>query len=331
MINTQKSPGSNLNKPLFGFHFVTLIFLLITLLNTPYLQAQDNSESNDNKKIIQLNPDQLKAFEGYFQNSQNKDMVVQFTARENSLNAKLSWNDAQIKLFPDSAFEFFSKEGEPITIQFGKGKNGVIDHFAIRNNGLWTRVDNYKPLVRTEISHTPEQLKVFEGVYQLQNQDDRFIQFSEKDNKLILKQQWDGEQVEFVPDSALSFFSKQQKLFTLQFVKGDGGNIAKVIAFRNDVWIKLKKTHLSPEQLKIFEGKYRFKDDQDDIIQIKVQGDNLVVTQLWDGKETTVYQQTENYFYNEAQSYPVAFAKDKDGSITQVVVLDGDLFEKIKK
>lgn len=329
MINAKTSVYWNLNGSLYSFCLFNLFLWFINVVPIQYLAAQERGQENGDKKEIQLSPGQLKTFEGYFQNPQNEDMVVQFTMKENSLHAKLFWNDNQIDLYPDSPLEFFSKKGESIVVKFLKGSDGSINQFSIQDNNLWNRINNYKPKEKSEIAHTPIQLKIFEGLYQLQNED-RFIQIYEKDNNLILKQHWDGEEIAFVPDSELSFFSTRQKLFTIQFTKDNDGQITRMLAFRRDLWIKSKKIHLTQLQLKEFEGKYQFKDDKDDIIQIRAVGENLVFKQLWDGKETVLFAQTDSYFYNGPQAYPAKFNKNNEGVITSVVVLDGDIFERIK-
>lgn len=208
---------------------------------------------------------------------------------------------------------------------------GTITQVNVGGNGLWTRVKDYKPLVRQQAPHTPAQLKIYEGLYENAGNNGSYLQFTEKDNQLVLKQQWDGQEVQFVPDSAWSFFNTKQLMFTLDFTKGADGQITKVIAFKRDMWNKVKPAHYTPGELKIFEGKYQFKVDNDDVIQIMASGENLIVKQLWDGKETVVSPMAELYFYNNAEIYPLKFSRNADGTITQVMVLNGDVFEKIKK
>lgn len=292
--------------------------------------AQEGSNTGDMPKAISLTQKQLKAFEGVFQNQQNKDLNVQFTADTNSLNAKLLWNGGQLRLFPQSDLAFFSKEGERVNITFIKAADGNINQVNVGGNGVWNRVNNYKPLVKLEAPHTPAQLKIYEGLYENDRNSSAYLQFTEKDNQLILKQQWDGQEVQFVPDSAWSFFNKQQLMFTLDFTKGADGQITKVVAFKRDVWNKVAPAHYTPADLKIFEGKYQFKDDNDDVIQIIASGDNLVIKQLWDGKETVVSPLADLYFYNAGETYPLKFIKNNDGSITQALGINGDVFEKIK-
>jgi hypothetical protein len=140
-----------------------------------------------------------------------------------------------------------------------------------------------------------------------------------------------GTHLPFVPDSTWDFFNKTQNMFTLHFVKGPDSSVVKVVAFKRDVWNKVKPAVYTTEQLSLFEGKYRLKDDPDDIIQFKASGSNLVAKQLWDGKETILSPLADRYFYNTAETYPVKFLKDDSGAITMALVLSGDLFEKVKE
>jgi len=92
----------------------------------------------------------------------------------------------------------------------------------------------------------------------------------------------------------------------------------------------MKKTNLTTEQLKPYEGKFQSKDDPDNYIQVTAKNNNLIVKQLWDGKEIAVETLTETYFYNDAQSFPLQIIKNKDGNVTQVVILGIDEFNKVK-
>src|SRR5208282_3469953 len=116
------------------------------------------------------------------------------------------------------------------------------------------------------------------------------------------------------------FFSKEVPLFSLQFSKDSVGNIQKVVAFKRDVWIKVKRARPTLQDLKSLEGKYQSKDDPDNVIMLIVRGNNLVVKQLWDGKEIMMVPQTPTYFYNASQSYPLQVLKDTNGETNQVTV-----------
>jgi hypothetical protein len=82
--------------------------------------------------------------------------------------------------------------------------------------------------------------------------------------------------------------------------------------------------------MKAFEGKYQLKEDPDDIILISARDLSLVIKQLWDGKETVVNPLADFFFYDSAEKYSLAFRKDLAGVITGVMILNKDLFEKVK-
>jgi hypothetical protein len=308
--------------------------LIIYLFNAQSLQAQDIQKPSEIKPAIQLNPDQLHAFEGYFQSSNNNEMYVQFIAQGNSLLAKLLWNNNQMHLVPESELAFVSKESGdegPVRVRFSKDSAGAITQLFVNNSDPWKRVKDYKPQIKTEMEHTPGQLKKFEGLYQLQNENLRFIMFTVKENILVLKQLWDGNEIPFVPQSELDFFSRVAPLLTLNFTKDKDETITQVLAFKRDLWVKAKAVHPSMEQLKALEGKYQFVDDQDNYIQLTQKDGNIIVKQLWDGKEIMVEPLTETFFYNNTQSYPLQVIKNENGIVFQVQVLGNDLFNRVKK
>ena len=272
----------------------------------------------------------LKKFEGIFQNQQNKEQYVQFTPDSNSLRAKLLWNGGQVQLYPGSDLEFSSQEGERVTLRFVRDADGAINQLLIGDKGVWKRTNDYHPIVKTEISHTPAQLKIYEGLYQLRAKMDRFIRFTERGNKLILKYYPDGQETAFVPDSAWEFFNRDQLQYTLDFKKDAGGNITQVLAFKRDLWSKVEKPHYGPEEMKAFAGKYQLNVDSDDVIQIRPSGGDLVIRQLWDGKETVVSPLAALYFYNEKEKLPFYFSKNSDGAVVKASSYESE-FVKVKE
>ncbi len=312
---------------------MTCIVFLFFALAGNQVTAQPTAKTTDSSKTIQVSREQLKAVEGIFQNSGNPEMYVQIMAADNSIIGKLLWNNNQIKLTPESPLIFQSKDagGEgPLRVVFTKDASGIVSQLTVGNNIVWNRVKDYKPSVKTEMAHNPAQLKPFEGIYQLQNDDPRFIRFYEKDNKLVLKQFWDNNEVPLIPDSALSFFSKEMPLFSLVFTKEKDGHISKVKVAKRDIWNKITLANLLPGELKIFEGKYQSKDDPDNVLQVLIRDNQLLVKQGWDGKEISLTAITNSYFYNEAQSYPLAFKKGTTANDITLTIFDIDEFIKKK-
>lgn len=309
------------------------LFIVLSALSWFPATAQEGEPAQDTNKAILLPPGQLKAYEGYFQFSQSKDQVIQFKIISDTLVARLLWNGVAIHIVPESDSVFHNVEpveGRIIPIKFARNSKGNYASMKLFDQqNPWVRIKDYKPLVRTEIAHTPAQLKKFEGIYRGRG-NESYIGISEKENKLVLHQFWDGNEIEFVPDSALTFFNKQQLLFTLQFIKGPDDSITRMVAFGRDIWDKEKHLSLTPEQIRLFEGKYRFKDDPDDILQMTASGMNLVVRQMWDGKETIISPRTNIFFYNTEKAYSVTFRKDDSGAVTGALILGNDYFEKMK-
>jgi hypothetical protein len=281
---------------------------------------------------IKLSPEQLNSFTGYFQSPQNKDMVVQFTAVENGLFARLLWNNGEVHLIPESTMGFVSNEGGddgPIHIVFQKDSTGAFNQVNVAKNGVWNRIKDYKPVVKKEMEHTPAQLAPFRGVYQLKDNESRFLQFSERDNKLVLKQTWDGNEINFVPESELSFFTTEQPKFTLDFTRDKDGYITQVLAFKHDLWIKTKKPSLTPDILASYQGKYRSEADPDNLVQLIARDSTLVIKQLWDQKEIQVLPLSDTYFYNDKQSYPLQIVRGQDGKTNKLFLLDSNEFRKV--
>jgi len=310
------------------------LVLLLTTFNCFVIAPAASTVQAQTTTAAQLTPEQWKAVEGIFQNQRNKDMYVQFTAKENFLVAKLLWNNNELKLYPETELNFVSKEeveGGLAHMNFTKDSTGTVMQATLNGNNVWIRAKDYKPIIKNEMVHTAAQLKPYEGLYQLQRDKERFIQFTEKENKLILKQHWDGTEIPFVPETETDFFSKQVPLFSLVFVKDDAGNITQALVNKRDKWDKVKKLIPTSSDLKALEGKYQFKDDPDNYIQLIAKKNTLVVKQLWDNKEMVLEPYTATYFFSNQQWYPLLVTKDSTGAVTQVLVLGMDVFVKVKE
>ncbi|MES2330686.1 MAG: hypothetical protein V4539_13870 [Bacteroidota bacterium] len=306
-------------------------FCLFFYLNGGLLAQEANRSAET--VTVKLNPVQLKAVEGVYQNPRNADMYIRISPVLDAIMGKLLWNNNEIRLTPESELIFFNKdanEGSPLRLNFKKDSTGTIAQFSMGNNDVWKKVKDYKPVVKVEMAHTSEQLKPFEGLFQAQNGQQRFIQFSERGNQLILKQLGDITETSLTPESELVFFNKDQLLFSLSFIKDKDGNISQALVNKRDTWNRVPPYNPTTEQLKIFEGKYQSKDDGDNYLQLIARGNNLVVKQLWDGKEILLTPKTETYFYNEKESYSLGLQKDKDGNYSQLKVLGIDAFIKVK-
>lgn len=308
------------------------LVLLLTTINCFVITPATSTVQAQTTTV--LSAADWKAVEGYYQNSRNKDMYVQFTAKGDHLRARLLWNNNELKLFPATALDFATKEdvdGGPLQISFKKDGEGKVTQLLLNKDVVWTKADDYKPVEKKEMNHTAAQLHPYEGLYQLQNSNDRFIQLTEKDNKLVLKQHWDGSEVNLIPETSTDFFCREVPLFTLAFVKDSAGNFSQAVVRKRDKWYKVKTILPTTAELKAIEGKYQFKDDPDNYVQLIAKGSNIIVKQLWDKKEMILEPITSTYFNNAKEFYPMQVTKDATGAVTQIQLLGIDVFIKVKE
>jgi hypothetical protein len=191
----------------------------------------------------------------------------------------------------------------------------------------------------TQLHSQQQDLKKFEGYYQLTNDTSTYLQITSQGNNLILHQLWDGKEISFEHKSDFEFFN-QEYSFPLKFSNGQDGNITQVIAFDRDLWKKVKnykpvinkEINLSPAQLKSFEGKYtfQFEKGKDSYIQITAAANQITLKQLWDGKEINFVPKSSVEFFCKEQPFPLKFIKDDKGNVIQVLAFNKDLWQKVK-
>lgn len=182
-------------------------------------------------------------------------------------------------------------------------------------------------------------LKHFVGKYQFTDNKMVFLQIMIKDGQMLLKQLWDKQEIPFRQTAALEFYNDEHK-FPLKFTKSSSGEITQVLAFNRDVWNRvpddytppLKKViTLSDQQLEMFAGKYELKGgdgDADDIAEVSVVAGHLAIKHEQD--VTNLFPVSDVEFVTEDQSFDVVFSKAPDGSVTQGVVNNRDVWLKKK-
>jgi len=192
----------------------------------------------------------------------------------------------------------------------------------------------------TQIYSQQGSLKKFEGYYQFTNDTTNYLQITSQGNNLILHQLWDGKEITFERKSELEFYN-QEYSFPLKFVSDQNGVITQVTAFDRDLWNIVKnykpiintEIHLSPDQLKLFEGKYtfQFEKGEDSYIQITAATDHITLKQLWDGKEINFVPGSNVEFFCKEQPFPLKFIKDDKGNVIQVLAFNKDLWQRVKQ
>jgi hypothetical protein len=192
---------------------------------------------------------------------------------------------------------------------------------------------------QTTVVNNAAPLKSFVGKYQFTDNKMIFLQIMEQDNHLVLKQLWDNQEIPFKQTSDLEFYNDEHQ-FPLKFTKSSTGEITQVLAFNRDMWNRvadnytpeLQKTiQLTAEQLKPFEGKYELKGgdgDADDIVQLTAANGHLVIKR--EQNEINLLAVSDVDFVNDNQTFQVKFTKAADGSVTQAVVNNRDVWIKAK-
>lgn len=303
--------------------YIVAILIALTINGVPALAQQQSGKQ------------QLRQFEGYYRSSNVKDLVVQITIKDDTLVAKPLWTNLIIHMLPKGELIFHTienVEAGPIDIVFSRDSSGDIAALDLSNMGVkWLREKDYKPVVRKEMEHSPDQLRPYEGVYRLKREGERFLQFFVRDNDLILRQVWDGTELPFHPENKEDFFTDNIPMFTLKFTADQHGDIMQVLAFGRDLWVRTKSPDLSQAALEAASGKFQSKDDPDNQITIAVKDRRLVVKQLWDNNEIALQPLADDYFYNPAELYRLQIHKDSNGKVNEVVLMETSVFARVMK
>jgi hypothetical protein len=216
--------------------------------------------------------------------------------------------------------------------------NGAIMQEVIRSIAAVYGWKDFEGEIKKIVTMSDEQLKVFEGYYQLEKDPKTYLNFSVSDHQLVLTQLWDGRKFNFSPESETDFFCKDFP-FPLKFTKSASGEVTQVLAFNRDVWKKdpnykpITRTaiKLTPDKLKALEGKYQLQQNKDLYITITAQDDHLLVKQLWNGQEMTFVAESElEFFQKDNQYFPIRFIRSQDGAIKQIIAFNRDMLDKVE-
>jgi hypothetical protein len=192
---------------------------------------------------------------------------------------------------------------------------------------------------QTTATSQPVDLKPFVGKYQFTDNKRVFLQIMLKDGSLLLKQLWDNQEIPFKQTSGLEFYNDEHQ-FPLKFTKSSTGEITQVLAFDRDVWNRVaddytvplqKIIQLTAEQLKPFEGKYELKGGdggENSIVQVTSADGHLVIKHVDD--VSNILPVSELDFVTEDQTFTVKFTKAADGTVTQALVNNRDVWIKDK-
>ena len=92
---------------------------------------------------------------------------------------------------------------------------------------------------------------------------------------------------------------------------------------------KLHGQGAGPARYKAYEGQYRSRDDSDNQVRLIAVDTNLVMRQLWDGKELRFYPINDTYFYNAQWRYPLYILKGDSGRVKSILLMGREHFERV--
>lgn len=302
------------------------LFFVIDVL-TLSIRAQDNRPAANTKLTGSLTEAQWQAVEGYYQSTTNPNLYLQCARQDSLLLAKYLWMPDVDTLRPLSELGFISvKQGGRNASRLTFVKEAGAAPASVQYSGYtWNKVKNYKPVVVKEMPHTPAQLARFAGVYHAQRDSNNLIQMVVEGNDLVLKETQDTR---LVPQTELCFYKPDNLWFSVDFSEDAAGNITQALVVKRDVWLRNPKPAITAAQLRSYEGRYRAKNDSDNSIQLIARGSQLVVKQLWDGKEILVTPLADLYFYNKANAYSLQFVRDADGKVRQAWLFNTTEFDR---
>ncbi|HEX9512270.1 MAG TPA: serine hydrolase domain-containing protein [Puia sp.] len=131
------------------------------------------------------------------------------------------------------------EDGNGVVVMVNSDNGHILQEIVNSVAIVYKWKDFYTPVIKKVIPLTTQQLKAFEGNYQLQQNKKAFIQITADGDHLLLKQLWDGQEVRFSPESDLDFFCLEMP-FPLKFIKDKDSAITQVLAFGRDLWDKVK-------------------------------------------------------------------------------------------
>jgi len=291
--------------------------------------------NGDDAKEAVLTAQQLNALEGIYQLNVNKAAYIQVFVKQNTLIAKQLWDGKEITMSAQSDVSFIVSVPYLRIVKFTENGKGIATKFITPNKHEWNKVDNYHPV--DSIKLPPKLLKKMEGFYEFKDRKGQFLQISVAGNGLVLKELWDNRTVDFTPTGPLAFSSKENPEFTLEFTADNVGSITQVLAFGRDVWIRNDgykppvEIKLAAQDLKKFEGKYEFKEQKGQFIQISASEGGLVLKQLWDDQQIDFVATSPLDFFSKKQpGFTLQFTSDNAGHITQVLAFGQDVWEIVK-
>lgn len=326
MMNTERPPSSHL----FRYAWVLPAVFFMHFIVSPQsrsLQAMD-LHANSNSVVIP------RAFNGFYAMEGNAHYVLRIETTTQGLLLKELWTGKETAFQRVSEAEYWNPD-RAFPVKFTSGGDGTPPSLVAFERDRWVKIEDLDSWIKQEFRLTPEELKAFEGYYQFEKNSDAYLKFTVKENGLVAREMWSGNEFFIVPKSALEFYSKTSN-YPVAFARNQSGSVTQAVVFKEDVWKKVaeyaprKTVTLSPEKLKAFEGRYthQFEPGKDSFIEITAAEDHLTLKELWSGNETRFVPSSELEFFNRQRRFALKFTKDKTGKVISVLAFNKDVWTR---
>jgi beta-lactamase regulating signal transducer with metallopeptidase domain len=185
-------------------------------------------------------------------------------------------------------------------------------------------------------------LTAFEGIYQDHDAPTAYFKVTVVNSTLVANRLDFKQQYVLNRTSELAFEStdpESGKKLIITFSKNGAGAISQALVDDRTPWIKVNaykpvdQVKLPPGMLTKFEGKYQFEAKPGTFLTISVNGNGLILKQLWDGKEIGPFVATGprlDFLYMK-DALPLRFVKDKSGNVVKMHASGGDVWDKVKE
>ena len=165
---------------------------------------------------------------------------LQIMVKDSHMVLKQLWDKQEIPFRQTSDLEFYNDDHK-FPLKFTRSSTGEITQVLAFNRDVWNRVaDNYTPPMKKIIKLTADELKSFQGRYQLKGgdgDDDDIAVITVANDHLVIKHEQDITNL--LPVSALEFVTEDQS-FDVLFTKAPGGTVIQAVVNNKDVWLKDK-------------------------------------------------------------------------------------------
>jgi CubicO group peptidase (beta-lactamase class C family) len=160
---------------------------------------------------------------------------VFITTRDNARYFEHGGANDGFRCFYTGSFE----EGNGVAIMVNSDNGAilqeVLNSVAVAYHWKGFEIPAPKKIVKLD----SQQWKSLEGRYSMVGRPDAHLQLTSRDEKLILKQEWDGGEVVFEAESETAFFCKNFH-FPIKVRKKERGVVTEFLAFDKDVWVRVK-------------------------------------------------------------------------------------------